>query len=397
VLVTGAAATGGPRDRESQGKRSIAPRVRLLAVAAAVLAAILPTFASANPDLDRKRAEAQAIWEQIMELDSENAKAQEAINLANLQLEAIENDLALNRRHLEVAQESLVIARQRVADRLRAIYIEGESGGAVEVILGATSIDDLVNRIELVERVGAQDSQVLEAVGRFRREVEDRGVALVEARDRQEQIVAEREARQRDIAGRLGERQRLYESAKAEIDRLLAEEARRAAQAAEEARRRLAAQAAATAAAQAALEADPGESVALPSPTAFEEAPTVSSAPAARFGGVVSIAMQYLGVPYVYGGMSPSGFDCSGLISYSFAQIGVQLPHHAASQYNYGTPISRSELQPGDLVFFDGLGHAGIYIGGGNFIHAPHTGDVVKISSLYQSWYDSRWVGGRRL
>ena len=120
--------------------------------------------------------------------------------------------------------------------------------------------------------------------------------------------------------------------------------------------------------------------------------------PAARYSHVVPIALQYLGIPYVWGGSSPStGFDCSGFIMYVFAQIGVSLPHHAASQFGYGTPVSREQLAAGDLVFFDGLGHAGIYIGGGQFVHAPHTGDVVKISSLYESWYSATWVGGRRL
>ena len=73
---------------------------------------------------------------------------------------------------------------------------------------------------------------------------------------------------------------------------------------------------------------------------------------------------------------------------YVYAQIGVSLPHNAATQYSYGRRPSRAtSSQPGDLVFFDGLGHMGIYIGGGQFIHAPHTGDVVKISSLSDSWY----------
>jgi peptidoglycan DL-endopeptidase CwlO len=106
--------------------------------------------------------------------------------------------------------------------------------------------------------------------------------------------------------------------------------------------------------------------------------------------------MQYLGVPYVYGGASPSGFDCSGFIMYVFAQVGVSLPHNAAAQYGHGTPVDRSQLQPGDLVFFNGLGHAGIYVGGGSFIHSPHTGDVVKISSM-TGWYASTYVGARRL
>jgi cell wall-associated NlpC family hydrolase len=78
-------------------------------------------------------------------------------------------------------------------------------------------------------------------------------------------------------------------------------------------------------------------------------------------------------------------------------RIGIALPHHAASQYGYGRPVARSQLVPGDVVFFNGLGHNGIYVGGGRFVHSPHTGDVVKISSLYDSWYASTYVGAQRL
>ena len=111
----------------------------------------------------------------------------------------------------------------------------------------------------------------------------------------------------------------------------------------------------------------------------------------------VTIARGQLGVPYRWGGASPAGFDCSGLVMYAFAQVGVSLPHNAAMQYAYGSAVSRSALAPGDVVFFNGLGHNGIYIGGGQFIHAPHTGDVVKISGLNDSWYASTYVGARRM
>jgi cell wall-associated NlpC family hydrolase len=111
----------------------------------------------------------------------------------------------------------------------------------------------------------------------------------------------------------------------------------------------------------------------------------------------VPIALRYLGVPYRWGGASPSGFDCSGFTMFVYAQIGISLPHSVSWQYSLGSPVGRSQLAPGDLVFFNGLGHVGISIGGGSFVHAPHTGDVVKISSISDPWYASRWVGARRL
>jgi len=96
----------------------------------------------------------------------------------------------------------------------------------------------------------------------------------------------------------------------------------------------------------------------------------------------VRIAAAELGVPYRYGGSSPSGFDCSGLVAYVYAKLGIELPHNAAAQYAYGRPVDRGHLRPGDLVFFHGLGHVGLYIGRGRMIHAPRTGERVSIQSL---------------
>jgi cell wall-associated NlpC family hydrolase len=112
---------------------------------------------------------------------------------------------------------------------------------------------------------------------------------------------------------------------------------------------------------------------------------------------VVDYAKRFRGVRYVYGGSSPrSGFDCSGFVRYVYAHFGVPLAHSSYAQFGRGRGVSRASLRPGDLVFFDGLGHVGIYIGNGRFIHAPHTGTRVRIET-FTGWYSSRFDGARRL
>jgi peptidoglycan DL-endopeptidase CwlO len=112
---------------------------------------------------------------------------------------------------------------------------------------------------------------------------------------------------------------------------------------------------------------------------------------------IVHYARRLLGVRYTYGGSSPSsGFDCSGFTRFVYAHFGFDLPHYSGAQFGEGRRVTVGALLPGDLVFFDGLGHVGIYIGGGRFIHAPHTGTRVTIDSL-AGWYGARYDGARRL
>jgi cell wall-associated NlpC family hydrolase len=129
--------------------------------------------------------------------------------------------------------------------------------------------------------------------------------------------------------------------------------------------------------------------------------------PDARRNPVVSLAMEYLGVPYTWGGASPkTGFDCSGLVTYVFAQLGVSLPHYAASQFYSADAVwvSPHRLEPGDLVFFVGSdgtrkepGHVGIYVGDGYLIDAPHTGSFVRIDSLKERWFTDKYVAAKRI
>jgi cell wall-associated NlpC family hydrolase len=348
--------------------------------------------ATANP-IQTKRAQAQAVLAQIQESDVQLEKAIESYNYANVQLDHIDSDLHSNANHLVVAQKSLNRAQTHIAQRLRALYVNGDSGGAVEILLGAENLDDLLGRLDMVQRVGDQDAKVLKDVRQFRTEVKERRARLKSARERQAEIVSERASQKASIEGQLAERQRMLAGIQSEIKQLQAEEARRQAALRAQAEARIQAQQrAATMARTAAAE------VAADSFTASIDATPddslIPAAPPSQYGGVVGLAMQELGKPYVWGAAGPSTFDCSGLVAYVYAKIGVSLPHNAAAQYGYGSPVSYGDLQPGDLVFFSGLGHVGIYIGGGQFIHAPHTGDVVKISNLADH---GGYVGARRL
>jgi peptidoglycan DL-endopeptidase CwlO len=321
---------------------------------------------------------------QVQQLDSSLGRAIEAYDLANVKLRRIREDLSLNTRNLAVAKKSLKNAQRQLSSRLVDLYTSESGDSALAVLLGSTSLDQLLSRMDTVDRVSEQDSLVVRQVAHFRREVQQRQARLKKANAEQKQVVAERAAARASIESQLSQRRALLSSIRDQIAQLQAQERARQAELAREAQARLAAQQ------QSSAEQALVQTVQPPIGGGGGAPPPPSH------GGVVGIAMRYLGVPYVWGGASPAGFDCSGFTMYVYAQVGISLPHNAAAQYGYGSPVSRGALQPGDLVFFDGLGHEGLYIGGNQFIHAPHTGDVVKISSL-SGWYAATYVGARRL
>ena len=209
--------------------------VLLAALAAALLLAVGP--AAADP-IGSKRAQAEAIMAEVQELDSSLEQSIEAYNYANIELDRIDQDLVSNGKHLVAARKSLVVARGRIAERLRDLYVNGEGDSTLEVILGSRSLDDIISRLDAIQRVSGQDARILTAVKRYRKEVETRRARLHEARTDQARIVSDRAAQKASIEGRIAERQQLLASVEDEIVQLRAEEQQRQAVLAAQARAR---------------------------------------------------------------------------------------------------------------------------------------------------------------
>ena len=362
---------------------TISRRRQAQALVIAIAALGVAAVANADPgSVAAKQAQAQQVLAQIQQIDRSLGGAVEAYNLANVRLHKIEGDLRENRKQLSLARANLKVAQKSLAARLVTAYTSTQDNSTLAVLLGSSSFEDMLNRVEEINSTSSQDASIVQQVKTSKAAIQRHQFELRNAHAQQQRVVAQRAAEKQHIESQLAQRRQLLSSIRGEIARIKAAEAAQ--------QRQLEASAQARLASAGPAPSVTGVGVGASTP----EGSTV--APPNVHGGVVGIAMHYLGVPYVWGGASPRGFDCSGLVMYVFAQIGVSLPHSSYAQYNMGTPVSISQLQPGDLVFFAGASHVGIYIGGGQFIHAPHTGDVVKISSL-SGWYSSEFAGGRRI
>jgi cell wall-associated NlpC family hydrolase len=384
------------------------------------LAFVATAAASPTPAEQAQQARARQVLAEIQGLDARLDHVVQAWDGANLRLARLNTQVHANRRSLRAARRTLRVARTRLAQRLVILYKDGEPS-VIDVLVGATSLSELIDRIEAAEDVSAQDRRIADQTAAATRRYARRQRALANAQRRQRATVAQLASQRSQVEGGLAQRRQLLASIHSQIEQIRAAERVREERLAAEARARIAREQRALAAARARAahaqaargkkQSAPGDpppqtqpAPAAPAPAATTTATTAAAPPpppAVPAGSghpeAASVAARYLGVQYRWGGASPAGFDCSGLVTYVFAQLGVSLPHYTVAQWNATIAIARSELQPGDLVFFDGLGHVGIYIGGNQFIHAPHAGDVVKVSSLGETWYASHFDGARRV
>ncbi|WP_246078674.1 C40 family peptidase [Modestobacter excelsi] len=288
------------------------------------------------------------------------------------------------RQQVQVAEAAVGTARDQVRQVARSAYT-GDQLSTLQAMLSSTSADEMLDRVGTLGTIADHNNEVLGAAQDATEQADAAEAAATRATADAQELVDQVAAQQADLNTQVAEYKAAY-------DRLSAEEKARAEAEAAAAARAAAADAAARASQAASRAERTQSSTASSSSSAGSSSPSTAAAaaPAAAVpaaGGAaataVSTALAQQGKPYVWAAAGPGSFDCSGLVQYAYAAAGISLPHSSGAQAGMGTAVTRAQLQPGDLIaFYSPVSHIGIYIGNGQMVHAPTSGDVVKVASI---------------
>lgn len=320
--------------------------------------------ANAASRIQSLEQQADAINAEIFQLSREMEVLVENYNKTRIQLDELTMELADSHIRLDDMWARYAAEEKQLSDRVVGIYKAGEVN-VFEIIVNSEDFNEFYVQLGYMKKVNDQDYKLKEQYKHSAREIS----RLTEEIDvkRSDQLSLEKQLSQQKetVEAMLSEREAMLGQVNSEVQQIIEEEAARQLQEQEMAR----------------AEAE----------TLLRDLQISDEVQAE----VVLDALQFLGVPYVWGGESPQGFDCSGLTKYVYARHGINLPHYAAYQYNMGVPVPNDMLQPGDLIFW-GPGHphhVGMYIGQGKYVEASGFSEMVKISTLT---FDGDYAGARR-
>ena len=403
-------------------------RKKILSVVIAAVMIIttsLPVIqVSATPtEVDQARSKYQALKDKVQEintkveaLDSEISPLVQKMNENGAQIANLDNQIDSTNKEIVQAKEEINGQEEVLGDRLREVYKSGGQVSYLTVLLSSDSLSDLISNIDSAKRVVELDNKVVDELNSSKDKLDEKVESLQTKSEEIKTLNNEIKEKKDEAEAKKAEQQVLVDQAKkeqAEFDRIyLADE-----------ERKIIASYIATATSSSSSKTDLQSTISqlialrdnqMQSPIVkaeinetietakkyvaqkqrAEEASARSSrgntTPTVSGSAIVNEAFKYLGVKYVWGGTTPNGFDCSGFTQYVYRACGKSIGRDTYAQVGGGTEISASQLQPGDLVF-PHSGHVEIYIGNGQVIHAPHTGDVVRVKPLGNVWKAVRY------
>ncbi len=364
---------------------------RLLAATALVLSTTagtvaLTSFQPASADIAADIVASQA---QLDQLNTQAEAASERYNKGRIDLDAAQR--AADTAQAMVAQQDIEVAAMRTQIGAFAAQAYRTGGPASQLGLWTSqgSAQAILSGLSMLDAVAQRQSDAMAQLNAALARQQAAAVAAKAAADQASSTLTALDADRQSVVDAATRGQQVLAALQAQQAQLVATAKDAAArQAAQQAAASLAAQAAGASTSLAAFQAQGGQ------PAAPIGAGSYAGSQAAAVA--VRTALAQLGKPYVFGAAGPGSFDCSGLTMFAYAAAGISLPHYTGSQYGVGRHVGLSELQPGDLVFFDGLGHEGMYIGNGMMVHAPHSGDVVRTVAIAGYW-QSVFVGAVRV
>ncbi|WP_026881348.1 C40 family peptidase [Clostridium akagii] len=359
--------------------------------------------------LSAAQKKASQLEADIQKIDDQIEKNMSQIDTLNGKIDTTQKNMVETQKNIQDSEDKIKSEKELYNQRIKAMYVDGAQG-YINVLFDSKNLSDFLSKTEIIEKVTQADNVLINGLRQEEQDLQNKKDKLSEDKknltalqDDSNKKLADSNQKKAIEAPMIAESQgevaqytTATASQKAEIDAInnKISTAKTVAEAA-------AAKAAVVAAnnVQASTSNNSSASDKHSSASVTPAQVHNPTPPVVHGGDIISFVESFIGVPYVWGGESPSGFDCSGLTQYAYAHIGVNIPRTSEEQFNIGTSVSVSNLQPGDLLFFekesDGPAHVGMYVGNGLMIQAPHTGANVYVSALSNMM--STFCGARRV